>query len=457
MLSYLTRYAPLMANRLRKDRSINHTKGVYRTVENRAGIFHGWAVLAVAFIPIVLGYAIRNTFSVFYPAIVEEFSWSRGNTALMFSITIIVYGLVAPVAGSLVDRFGPRLVLPVGACITGGGLALCSLATTQWHFYLLYGVVVAAGLSMIGWTPLISIISRCFFKERGLVFGILGAGFGASLVSAPVAQFLISNFGWQTAYVIIGLFSIAVIVPICTLFMRGIPQDEVLLPNGMRQRSSELQDLGEPQRKTGPEAKWTDTWTLLRALKTYHFWLFFLISFCSLGVAEQIVVAHQVFFFKDVGYEPMVAATIYSVFGGSYVVGTLCGSLSDRLGREKVFIPSCLLSAAAVSLLFLIKDTSEPWMPFLFSVSFGLGLGAVGPVFSAAVADLFHGKHFGSIQGTITLGFASGGAISTWLAGFLHDKTDNYFASFLMVFGSLVASAVFMWLVAPRKVSPIPS
>ena len=94
-----------------------------------------WVVLVVAFITLVLGYAIRNCFSVFYPTIVEEFGWQRGDTALIFSISIIVYGLASPVAGGLVDRFSPRMILPIGAVILGGGMALCSQATTQWEFY----------------------------------------------------------------------------------------------------------------------------------------------------------------------------------------------------------------------------------------------------------------------------------------------------------------------------------
>jgi sugar phosphate permease len=197
------------------------------------GIFYGWVVLAAAFIILILSYAIRNTFSVFYPVIVEEFGWQRGSTALMFSITILVYGFAAPVAGSLVDRFRPRLILSVGACILGAGIALCSLATTQWQFYLFYGVVAAVGLSLVGWTPLTAIISKWFVKKRGLAFGILGAGFGGSLVSASPAQFLISSFGWQTAYVIIGAVAIAIIVPLCSFVISRSPQEKGLLPDGM--------------------------------------------------------------------------------------------------------------------------------------------------------------------------------------------------------------------------------
>ncbi|NVM26409.1 MAG: MFS transporter [Desulfobacterales bacterium] len=437
---------------------MNRGGAIESNLEKREGVFYGWVVLSAAFIILVLGYGIRNTFSVFYPTIVEEFGWGRGNTAVMFSTTIIIYGLMAPMAGSLVDRFDPRFVISGGACVVGGGIALCSLATTQWHFYLLYGGVVAAGLSLVGWTPLTTVISNWFVKRRGLVMGILSAGFGGSLVLAPVAQFLISSFGWQTAYVIIGISSIAITVPLCSILVRRSPRDKGLLPDGIPQASPEPHDLNEPLITGSLEGKWArTTWTLSRALKTYHFWLLFLIAFCLLGLAEQIAIAHQVYFFRDVGYRPMLAATIYSVFGVLFVIGNLCSFLSDRLGREKVFIPSCLLSVGAVSLLFLIKDTSQPWMPFLFAVCFGLGLGTAAPVFFTTVADLFQGKYFGSILGTVVLGFSLGGAIAPWLAGFLHDRTDSYFTSFLILFSSLIASMVLMFLIAPRKVKPVPT
>jgi len=425
------------------------------SMKKRDSIFYGWIILCTALIVSVLGYAIRNTFSVFYPAIVEEFGWGRGNTALMFSITIIVYGFVAPAAGSLVDRFGPRLILPVGAFIVGGGVALCSMATAQWHFYLFYGIVVAAGLSLIGWTPLSAIVSNWFVRKRGLAFGILSAGFGGSLVFAAIAQFLISTFGWQIAYVIIGVASVAILVPLCSLLMRGHPRDKGLLPDGVRFSAPEPKNSNESLVSTNSKGTWASTtWTLSKAIRTYHFWLLFFIAFCLLGLAETIAIAHMVFFFRDVGYGAMRAAGIYSVFGVAFVVGNLCSFLSDRLGRERVFIPSCLLSAVAVSFLFLIKDTSHPWLGFLYAVLFGFGIGTAAPVFFTTVADLFQGRHFGSIQGAVVLGFSLGGAIAPWLAGFLHDKTGTYFSTFLILLGSLLISVLLMWLVAPRKIRP---
>ncbi|MEE8473180.1 MAG: MFS transporter [Dehalococcoidia bacterium] len=419
-------------------------------------VFYGWVIVAVTFVTLVLGYTIRNSFSVFYPAIVEEFGWGRGNTALMFSIALLVYGFVAPWAGRLVDRFSPRLVLPVGACIAGVGIALCSLAATPWQFYLFYGVVAAAGLSLMGWTPITVIISNWFVKKRGLVYGILGAGFGGSLMAASPAQVLISRFGWQTAYIITGVVAVAVIVPLCSLLIRRAPRDKGLLPDGATPRSSPAGDPDGPRAAASPQTKWSGTdWTLSRAMKTYQFWLLFFIAFNLLGFAETTAIAHQIYFFRDVGYAPIPAAQIYSVFGLAFMLGNLGSYLSDRFGRERVFMPSCLLAIAGVSLLFLMGDASHPWMPLLFAVSFGLGIGAAVPVFFTAVADLFQGSNFGSIQGTMILGFSLGGALAPWLAGFLYDMTGSYFTTFLIIMGSLIASMVMMRLVAPGKLSPV--
>jgi MFS family permease len=411
--------------------------------------------MVVALIVMVMGYAVRNTFSVFYPAIVNEFGWGRGDTALMFSLSVIVYGAMAPVAGSLVQRFNPRVVLSIGAFVMGGGLALCSLASAQWHFYLVYGVIVATGLSMVGWTPLITVVSRWFIKERGMVFGIISAGFGVSLVSASVAQYLISSFGWRLAYVIIGLAAIAIIVPLSTLLTRS-REGKAQPASDTANHSPAEQPGAEIRVPSESAASWSSTdWTYARAIRTYRFWLLFAISFLIMGIGQQTIIAHQVYFFRDVGYAPMIAATIYGVCGIAQVGGNFGCFLSDRLGREQMFIPGCLLCAGAVSTLLLIQDASHPWMPFIFAVCYGLGMGVASTLVSVTAADLFHGKAFGSIQGTIMFGFSMGGAISPWLAGFLHDRSGSYSIIFSIVVGSLLVCAFLMWLIAPRKIRPV--
>ena len=167
----------------------------------RSRFFYGWVIVAIAFVMMAVGYTQRSTFAVFYPVLVEEFGWHRGNTALIFSFSIIVYGLAAPFAGRLVDRLGPRVVFPFGVCLMSSGIALCSIATQQWHFYLLYGVVAAVGLSMVGSTPLNALIANWFVRKRALAFGLYSTGFGFSLLGSPLVQSLITNVGWQLSLI----------------------------------------------------------------------------------------------------------------------------------------------------------------------------------------------------------------------------------------------------------------
>ncbi len=417
-------------------------------------MYYGWVILAIGFVTIVAGYACRNTFSVFYPAIVDEFGWGRGNTALIFSINLFVYGVVAPFAGGLIDRFKPRRILAVGALITGVGIALCSLATEKWQFYLLYGVVASIGLSVAGWAPVVAIVTNWFVRRRALSMGILGAGFGSSLVSAIVAQHLISAFGWRTAYVFIGVFAAVVICPLVILFIRGRPEDKGLHADGLT--AEETQEHAAAAETNALHTEWTRTeWTLGRATRTHQFWLLFAMAFVVLGLVEQIAITHQVYFYRDAGYSAMTAAGFYGIFGVCFVIGNLCGSFSDRLGRERYFIPASLVAAGAGLLLFGITDTSQPWLPVAFGVVFGLSLGSAPCVFYATVGDLFHGKHYGRIVGMMVMGFAMGGTLSPWLAGYLYDTTGSYQSTFVLLIAGMLVTAALMWFVAPRKLNPI--
>ena len=410
-----------------------------------------WPVLAVAFLVMAFGFALRNSFSVFYPAIVEDFGWSRGNTAMMFSLSILVYGFLSPGVGGLIGRFKPQLVVALGVIILGGGFALCGLGTREWHFYLLFGGVVALGVSLIGITPLAAIVTPWFPRQRGLVFGVLAAGFGMSLVAAAVAQHLISTYGWQSAYFIAGLAFIAVMVPLVLLFIRNAPK-----ARDARAASGASAGQASSAFVTAEHGWHAVEWTLGRALRTPQFWMLWLAGFCQVGVAEKIAIAHQVYFFRDAGYSPMAAAAVYSVFGVVFVIGNLVSSVSDRVGREKVYLPACVLSVASAGLLFLVRDASQPWMAYVFAVCFGFGLGVLPPVLFAAVADLFHGKSYGAIQGVIVMGLSVGGAISPWLSGYLFDVTGSYRAMLVILVGALALCGVLVQLAAPGRHSPLP-
>lgn len=411
-------------------------------------LYQGWVVLAVGFLVMASGFALRNSFSVFYPAVVDFYGWTRGNTAIMFSLSILVYGLLSPFVGGIIDRHKPQIVVAVGIGILGLSYAACGLATQQWHFYVLYGVVLGTGVAFTGITPQAAVITPWFERHRAMVFAVLGAGFGVSLVSASLIQHLIGSYGWQRTLLYCGLTVATVMVPLALAFLRRAPRkgDKV----------SDQKAAAQGDRSPSEMSGWHATeWTFRLAMKTPQFWLLWLTGFFQLGMAEKVSIAHMVYLFQDVGYTPMRAASVYSVFGVVFVAGNLASSMSDRLGRERVYIPAAGLALLGALLLFVIDDAGSPWMAYTYAVVFGFGMGMMPPVLFAAVADLFHGKSYGAIQGMIALGFSAGGAVSPWLAGYLHDITGTYESTLFILAGSIVTCAVFLWLAAPRKLNPI--
>jgi MFS family permease len=400
-----------------------------------ARISYAWIVLAAGFTIILVGYAMRNTFSVFYPVIVSDFGWTRGSTALMYSLTILVYGLFAPVAGGLADKFHPKYVLATGGLVVGCGIALCSTADSVWHFYLVYGVMVAIGLSLIGITPVISVLSHWFGSKRGgLVFGILGAGFGVSLITAPLYQWLITGHGWRGAYFIIGLAAVAIIVPVSLFLMRRSPQQQALIDR--KKAGIEDQDAAESLTRVAHQ------WTVREAMRTRSFRLFLLIGICNMGFAQQVTIAHQVYLLQDVGHDPMVAASMFGVYGIAFAAGNLSSPLSDRFGRVPFFIAGCLVAAGSVLLLNIAPQPDSALVPLLFASCAGWGLGVSPPTCFAALADRFHGRNYGAIHGTMILFISIGGAVGPWLGGQLHDMTGSYQSVFLLVQVALVTAAV---------------
>ena len=406
---------------------------------------YGIVVLATGFTMTLVGYAIRNTFTVFYPVIVDDFGWSRGNTAIMYSLTMLCYGLVAPLAGGLTDRVNPKIVFSIGGLVVGGGIALCSQAQSMWHFYVFYGVMVAVGLSLIGFTPLSSLITHWFEKGKAQVFGLLGAGFGVSLVTAPIFQHLISEYGWRTAYIIIGVVASLIVVPACLIFIRRSPSQVALMAEAAAS-AKRIESPGQPV-----HALRVPDWTVRRALRTRTYWLLLLVSFCNAGFAQGTIIAHQVYYLRDIGFDPMAAASLFSVFGASFVVGTISSGLSDRLGRIPVFLPGSLAAAISILFLFAAQDSQSMVMPVLFAICAGFGLGITPPTCFAGVADCFHGRNYGSIQGTAILAVALGAAIGPWLAGYLHDVTGSYRIPFSLVLVAILLAAVLMWLAKPKK------
>src|SRR2546425_1959147 len=178
-------------------------------------------VVGAVWVTLAIASGLYFSFPVFFVALLEEFGWSRGATAAAFSISSIVQGTLAPVVGILVDRVGPRRVMLGGACLLSGACVLSSQIGSLWSLYVVTGVLGASGLCAVSWVPSGALIARWFTERRGSMMGLAFSGMGAGVLAiGPLAQWLITGYGWRAAYLVLGLGTLIVLVPLISLGVR---------------------------------------------------------------------------------------------------------------------------------------------------------------------------------------------------------------------------------------------
>jgi MFS family permease len=424
----------------------------------RLPFFYGWVIVAVTFLVFVVAYATWHSFSIFYVAVLQDFGWTRAATAATFSIFTIVYGLNSLVAGGLVDRFGPRVMLPAGGIVLGLGLIALTQMTEIWQFYLLFGVVIAVGLSTLGSVPSYAVLSNWFVKKRGTALGFATAGIGiGTLILVPVLQGVIDSHGWRTAYLVLGLVTLAVIPMITAVFQRHRPQSLGLLPDGeiAPQTGTVVESKAEMVRRDVlvVDKEWASReWTLGEAGRTRRFLFIFAARCLELGVL-QLFLVHQAAFFVDMGFDTLVAAGIVATVGFVGSFGKiLWGALSDRIGREISYSLGFSLGTVGVLILLTIQPGSPVWIAYAYAIVYGFCYGMSAVIMPALAADIFHGKRYGVILGGIYIGGGIGSAVGAFLGGFIHDVTQSYAWAFGAGIPMMWIASALYWLAAPRKV-----
>jgi MFS family permease len=266
----------------------------------------------------------------------------------------------------------------------------------------------------------------------GIAFSGMGIGI---LAVGPSAQYLISSLGWRTAYLVFGLAVLVLLLPL-SFFLQDRPN---------RKMENEGPDQQRPLAKAEDSREKGD-WTLRRSMKTLPFWALF-ISFFLIPLGIFPVAIHQVAYIIDQGYSKILAALVFGTMGLLSTVGRpLFGALSDRIGREKAVTWSFISSIAGILILIFLPELKSVFWLYLYAILFGLGFGARGPIVSAMMADMFSGKHFGSIYGFINIGNGMGGALGPWLGGLLYDLTGSYRIPFFICIPALVLACILFWI-----------
>jgi MFS family permease len=407
-------------------------------------IHYGWVITGLSAVANTLAWSVRSTFALFYVALLQEFGWGRAETALGYSLSWLLLLLFSPLAGRLNDRFGPQVLVPVGGLLLAAGLALTGRTQALWHYYLAFGVLVAAGIASI-MMPAAAVISHWFIRARGTAMGIISAGSSLSaFLFYPLNAWLIASFGWRHALEVYGLIILLGVGPLGALLYRRHPADVGAVPYGMQLPARLPQ--GHPQ----ATATRIRELTFGGALRTYQLWAVF--AMWALGViGYQIITTHQVAHALGQGFDPGTIAWAFGLSGIFTAAGNLIGgALSDRWSREWVF---SLGSGIGVLGIWCFSALTGPHdlMLLLIYTAAGLGFGMRISLLTAIPADLFAGRHFGAILGFTNGGGGLGGFIGPFLAGYLFDSTGDYQVAFAVSALAIIGSAVAVWVAGPRN------
>jgi len=406
--------------------------------------FYGWYLVGVMIIAMMLIYGIRNSFSVFFAPVLDDFGWYRGTTAIMLSLNILVYGLAAPVAGILVDRWKPRTVVVMGIFVLALATAANFYAGKLWHFYLLFGVLAPIGTAFCGSPVFNPTLINWFGKKRGLAVGLGQIGGGLSFAYTMLIEKVISIWDWRASFFVMAGLVVVVLLPLYIIFFYHRPEDKGLTAYGagespVGKKATDIHDV--PIRD----------WTLRVALKTYQLWLLVFTEFCFWGVGSYMILAHQVKFAEDAGYSSMLATGVFALFGIASIGGQLCSSISDKIGREKTLTIAAVLSIGGLIALMAVKDTSQPWLLYVYAISYGFSTGLFSPDIIVGTADIFRGRNIGTISALLLTGVGLGGAIGPWLGGYLYDVKGSYDIAFIIAMVAYVIGCISFWIAAPRN------
>lgn len=401
-----------------------------------ARLFRGWLVVGAAFSVMFLSYGLQFSYGVFVTGMSEDLGWGRAETALPFSIYVFVYSALSAATGRATDRFGPRIVIALGAVLLGLGWGSSALVEAPWHLNLTLGLVAALGMS-VAWVPCHATVARWFIRRRGLAVAVAssGASFGNFVVPA-IAAALVAAWGWRPTLACVAIAS-ALLMLLAARFMARDPESVGLWPDGDHEVPP-MEQISDG--RTVAEVRWTEPFLLIVAIYLMT-WLVVFVPF-----------VHAAAYAADLGISAVAAASVLSAIGIGGIGGRLLsGLMSDRIGRLPALTTIFALQAVSFVLFAVAGGLGMLWIAALvFGFSYGGGVTLLPPL----CADLFGRAHVASVVGTIFAMAGAPAAVGPFVAGWLYDSTGGYEAAFVISAGLNAVALALTFVLAWRSRVP---
>jgi MFS family permease len=394
----------------------------------RPTVFYGWWVVAGFSFMTLTSTGIRHAVGPFLKPITADLGLDRATFSIVIAVSLFLYGLFGPLTGIVLDRFGARVTATAGTLLVVASLLLTGLVRGFWDFLIVYGVLLSLGLALIGPVLASGVTARWFNKRRGTALSMLASASmtGMSLL-VPMVTWLILTTGWRSAYMLVGIGVLAILLPVSLWVVRESPEAMGLGVDG-----------GAPEPgATGAAAKRV---TATEAMQTLAFWQLGG-SFFTCGFSMSLLSSHGVPMLTDHGYTPMFASWALGVLGGASIGGTMVlGMLSDRLGRRPVLASIYAGRILIFAGFFLIRD--NPVAILVVAVLGGITMSGTGSMTSALTADIWGRFSVSRVLGVIFLVHQTGSAIGSWLAGALFEATGGYGSAFIIACLFLFAASI---------------
>ena len=409
------------------------------------GMFYGWWMVALGCSIRMLGGGFHlYGFTIFFLPITQELGLSRAATSAVFSLARAEGAIEGPLAGYLIDRFGPRPMMLIGVVLSGLGYMLLAGVESYAGFLAVYlGVISLSFSAGFMHSPMV-LANSWFIRRRAFAMTLISSSIGVGgVIITPLLAYSVQTWGWRWSAFLAGAGMIIVGVPIA-LFARRSPETMGLLPDGASTESAPppvtAHGHGSGAQDRGAE------FTLRQAMRTTAFWMLILATTTRVGVFNAITV-HFVPIMVWKGATEQQAATMLALMAlMSLPSHLLIGWIADRMNKP-VLMAVCML-IGAVSIGFLAYG-DEVWSPWIFTVLITF-VEAIFPVSWATVGDFFGRKSFATIRGTMSFFYLWGPALGPVITGAVYDRHQSYaplMSVYLVTF--LVAAGLYALLRQP--------
>ena len=404
--------------------------------------FYGWIIAAIAMVAGFISSGVSNvTMAVVLKPISEDLGWSRSVTAAAITLGSFGGGMLSPLFGPVADRYGPRILLPLGGVLVGLLSIGVSQSTQPWQFYATF--IPARALTeflLCGVVPYTA-VANWFHAKRPRAMGLVAMSTPlGSAATTLIFQFLIIHYGWRSAFLALGLAFLTLVVVPAAIFLRRQPEDLGMFPDGIvPSLRSDEPAAAESQTSTTGQRNWSRP----EAMRTTALWLLVASVFlASLGTGG--IAFHTVAYFTDVKLSPAVAAGALSVMALSGAFGNgIWGALAERFSPRSLSVTTTVLSAASVALLMQVDS---PVMAYFFGVIFGISArGGTAVLTQILLAHYFGRRSFGAISGILEPFHKGGLGAGALVAGVAFDWSGNYRSVLLFFLANYLLAAVLVF------------